>query len=54
MRCISWNCRGLGNSRSIQNLGEIIRFVVNIVGRGGGLALLWKQPMTCNLLSFSE
>ena len=85
MRCISWNCRGLGNSRSIQNLREIIRsqrpsliflietlvndekieqlriqlgfdgmFVVNRVGRGGGLALLWKQPMTCNLLSFQN
>ena len=25
MRCISWNCQGLGNSRSIQNLREIIR-----------------------------
>ena len=25
MRCISWNCRGLGNSWSIQNLREIIR-----------------------------
>ena len=85
MRCISWNCRGLGNSRSIQNLQEIIRsqrpsliflietlvndekieqlriqlgfdgkFVVNRVGRGGGIALLWKQPMTYNLLSFQN
>ena len=85
MRCISWNCRGLGNLRSIQNLREIIRsqrhsliflietlvndekieqlriqlgfdgkFVVNRVGRGAGLALLWKQSMTCNLLSFQN
>ena len=85
MRCISWNCRGLGNSRAIQNLREIIRsqrpsliflietlvddekieqlriqlgfdgkFVVNRVGREGGLALLWKQPMTCNLLCFQN
>ena len=35
-------------------LGFDGKFVVNRVGRGGGLALLWKQPMTCNLLCFQN
>ena len=35
-------------------LGFDGKFVVNRVGRGGGLALLRKQPMACNLLSFQN
>ena len=38
----------------IIQLGFDGKFVVNRVGRGGGLALLWKQPMACNLLSFQN
>ena len=33
-------------------LGFDGKFVVNRVGKGGGLALLWKHPIACNLLSF--
>ena len=85
MIIISWNCRGLGNPRSVRELGDLIHshhpdiiflcetlihadkieeirrpfnfeacFCVDCMGRGGGLALLWKQATLNSLIQFSN
>lgn len=81
MNCISWNCRGLGNPRTVRALYDLIKdhkssflflietisvakkieefrvrfgfdycFSVDKVGRGGGLAVLWKRPLQFQML----
>ncbi|KAK1381145.1 hypothetical protein POM88_027889 [Heracleum sosnowskyi] len=85
MNFLSWNCRGLGNARTVRALGDLIRsrkpvfvflsetisfsnkieeirvkfgfsssFVVDRVGRGGGLAILWKPCVNCSVLESSS
>lgn len=85
MSWVGWNCRGLGNSRSVRCLRDLIRtrnpvfvflsetmvksekiseistslgftnnFAVNSVGRGGGLAVMWKRNVMCTILSSSS
>lgn len=78
MNYLSWNSRGLGNSRAVRVLRDLVKthkpdllflsetlvngnkirelsgnlgfadyFSVDRIGRGGGLALLWKKTITC-------
>lgn len=85
MSCLSWNCRGLGSSRAIQDLKMLIRsqksdviflmetrilqkkfislkvqlgfsngFMVERIGPGGGLIMLWKEDLDVTLVSFSS
>lgn len=85
MNFLSWNCRGLGNARSVRALGDLIKsrkpvfvflsetlsfsnkideirvkfgfsssFAVDRVGRGGGLAILWKPCVKCSVLESSS
>ncbi|XP_074326831.1 uncharacterized protein LOC141664773 [Apium graveolens] len=84
MNFLSWNCRGLGNSRAVRVLRDLVKtrkpdfiflsetlvssvkiselclslgfvhnFVVDCVGRGGGLAVMWKNTVVCNIGSSS-
>lgn len=85
MKLLSWNCRGLGNPRTVLELKDLVSsnkpscifllevkiarsrverikeqlgfqslFYVNNVNNGGGLALLWKETVEVNLLSYSR
>jgi exonuclease III len=85
MSIISWNCRGLGNPRTVHDLNQMVRekkpsflflietisrkqrmewirvklgfaglFVVDPVGRSGGLALLWKEENELEIQNFSR
>ncbi|KAL9444583.1 hypothetical protein AB3S75_017718 [Citrus x aurantiifolia] len=85
MSTLSWNCRGLGQPRTVRMLAELVNsmkpsfiflietlcsrsklesikrqldydglFVVERVGRSGGLALLWKAPSSVNLLKYAK
>ncbi|VFQ84297.1 unnamed protein product [Cuscuta campestris] len=85
MSLISWNCRGLGNRRTVQEVAELASvkkpefiflmetkcarskaeelrlklgfeglFYVDSVGLSGGLALLWKEKNSANLISYSR
>ena len=85
MSVLSWNCRGLGQPRTIQvlldlarckkpsiiflmetlcsksklesnklNLGFDGQFVVDRVGRSGGLALFWHSSATVSLLNYAR
>ncbi|XP_074335942.1 uncharacterized protein LOC141673107 [Apium graveolens] len=84
MNILSWNCRGLGNPRSVWILGDLIKsrkpnflflsetlvmsdkikelcfkfkfvkyFVVDCIGRSGGLAILWRKNFDCSVLDSS-
>ena len=84
MNILSWNCRGLGNLRTIRDLCLLIKekrpslvflmetklrskkmdlircklgfnnlFVVDCVGKGGGLALFWKEDIIVDIQNFS-
>ncbi|XP_074362176.1 uncharacterized protein LOC141702378 [Apium graveolens] len=81
MNAISWNCRGLGNSRAVRALRDVVKsynpsivflmetlsikerieklrgklgydnqWVVDSIGRGGGLALIWKNSVKCTVI----
>ncbi|KAG2712613.1 hypothetical protein I3760_04G135300 [Carya illinoinensis] len=85
MKLLSWNCRGLGNPRTVQDLcsmaesnkpqlvfimetkirkqkSERIKrrlacegcFVVEAVGKGGGLMLLWDSNVDVEIINFSQ
>ncbi|XP_074341995.1 uncharacterized protein LOC141679392 [Apium graveolens] len=85
MNLLSWNCRGLGNLRTVRILGDLIKslnpafvflsetlvdkgtiaelclkprfadfFAVDKVGRGGGLAVLWKHTVECKIMDHSN
>ncbi|XP_074361140.1 uncharacterized protein LOC141701372 [Apium graveolens] len=69
MSCISWNCRGLGNPRTIRALNDLLKdhnpelrvhfgfdscFLVDKVGRSGGLAVLLKRSMQCEITGYSN
>ncbi|XP_042982759.1 uncharacterized protein LOC122311987 [Carya illinoinensis] len=85
MNLLSWNCRGLGNPRTVQDLYRMVEekrpkviflietkanasrldgvrrrlgfegcFVVEAVGRKGGLALLWREEVGVEVYNFSQ
>lgn len=85
MSYISWNCRGVGNPRTVRALNDLIRdhkpsfifvietisiasrieelrvrfsfeqcFSIDKIGRSGGLAVLWKHPIRCQITSYSQ
>lgn len=84
MNFLSWNCRGLGNSRAVRHLGDLIKssnpdflflsetkvgsnkidtlcrnfrfahyFAVDSIGTAGGLAILWKNHISCTVVDSS-
>lgn len=85
MNLLSWNCRGLGNPRSVRILRDLVKsqkpdflflsetlvennviedlsvkfgflayYSVNRVGRGGGLAIMWKRNMNVSVGDSSQ
>jgi len=85
MSLLSWNCRGLGNPRTVRVLHHLVKekkpeivflietlcrsstmekvrcklgfkglFVVNPVGRSGGLALLWSENLSVEIFNYSR
>jgi hypothetical protein len=85
MNVLSWNCRGLGNLRTVRDLCRMVKekrpalvflmetklrrkkmefvrmkmgfpnmFVVDCVGKGGGLALLWDGGVEAEIQNFSQ
>jgi len=85
MTLLCWNCQGLGNSRTVRDLHQMVQdkklnfvflieilskektmekircklgfeglFVVNPVGRSGGLALLWKENYFLEIFNYSH
>jgi hypothetical protein len=85
MSLISWNCRGLGNPRTVRDLSQMVKekmpsflflietisskkrmeslrikfgfqglFVVDPVGRSGGLALFWRVAEELEIQNFSR
>jgi ribonuclease HI len=85
MSLISWNCRGLGNLRTVRDLNQMVKdkkpnflflietisskkrmeglrvrlgfeglFVVEPVGRSGGLALFWKNMDDLEIQNYSR
>ncbi|XP_074346246.1 uncharacterized protein LOC141685021 [Apium graveolens] len=85
MNCLSWNCRGLGNPRTVRVLGDLLKdrkpdilflsetiyaankiedirirfgfvqcFSVDRVGRSGGLAIMWKNHVNCQIFGYSR
>jgi hypothetical protein len=85
MTILSWNCRGLGNLRTVHDLCQMVKekrpwmvflmetklrkekmevircklgfscmFVVDCVGRSGGLALLWGDDISVEIQNFSH
>ncbi|XP_019190157.1 PREDICTED: uncharacterized protein LOC109184594 [Ipomoea nil] len=48
MSTLSWNCRGLGNPRTVREVLDLASRVK------GGLALLWRKNNTASLLSYSD
>ncbi|GLT55031.1 hypothetical protein SLA2020_281850 [Shorea laevis] len=84
MNLLSWNCRGLGNPRTIRNLCHLVEdkhpnilflmetklqrdkmsyvrgklgfdnlFVVDCIGRSGGLALFWNNSIELEIYNYS-
>jgi exonuclease III len=85
MSIISWNCRGLGNLRTVQDLRQMVKekrpwmvflmetklrknrmdvvryklgfpnlFVVDSIGKSGGLALLWGDEIIVDIQNYSH
>lgn len=85
MSLLSWNCRGLGNLRTVRDLHNLVKdkkqsflflmetlskknqlekvrsrlgfdglFVVDPVGKSGGIALLWKEANTLEIFNYSR
>ncbi|XP_042980139.1 uncharacterized protein LOC122310310 [Carya illinoinensis] len=85
MKILSWNCRGLGNPWTVQDLHHLVKekrpdivflietklmaknfegikrrmawdgcFVVEAIGRSGGLVLLWKDEEEVDIVNFSQ
>jgi hypothetical protein len=85
MRLLCWNCRGLGNPRTVRDLHHMVidkkpcfiflietlcmhkqmekirsllgfegLFVMNPVGRSGGLAILWKRKNSLEIFNYSR
>lgn len=84
MNLLSWNCRELGNPRTVRVLGDLLKarkpdflfpsetisvasriedlrirfgfaqcFAVDRSGNSGGLAVLWKQHVKCEIMAYS-
>lgn len=84
MNSLSWNCRGIGNLQTIQDLCLMIKekgpkvvflmktkllakkmerikrrvkydecFVVELVGRSGGLAMMWEGELDLEITNYS-
>ncbi|XP_074352672.1 uncharacterized protein LOC141691818 [Apium graveolens] len=80
MNFLSWNCRGLGNSRAVRVLRDLVKtrkpdflflsetrvysnkimelsssfgfannYVVDCIGRAGGLAIMWMNTVSCSI-----
>ncbi|XP_042939562.1 uncharacterized protein LOC122274604 [Carya illinoinensis] len=85
MNCLAWNCRGLGNPRTVRELHFLVKekvprmiflsetkckrnkaekvrnrlgyecsFVVDSIGRSGGLVMMWKQELSAELHTYSN
>jgi exonuclease III len=85
MKIMSWNCRGLGNLRTVRELSRLTKqkkpamvflmetklhktkmenvrckvgypnmFVVDRIGKSGGLALLWNDEISVSIQNFSR
>jgi len=85
MSCLSWNCRGMGQPRTVQALHLLVKerklifvflmetlsskkklesiwcrlgfaglFVVDPIGRSGGLALFWKDVQSLEIFNYSR
>jgi exonuclease III len=85
MRIMSWNCRGLGNLRTVRELCRLTKqkkpamvflmetklhktkmenvcykvgypnmFLVDRIGKSGGLALLWNDEISVSIQNFSR
>lgn len=85
MKLLSWNCRGLGNPRTVRVLRDLIKsqkpdllflsetlvdnnvvdnlapkfgFTSHVsvarVGRGGGLAVMWRRNLKCSVIDSSQ
>lgn len=85
MKLLSWNSRGLGNPRTVNELHLLVKertpsviflsetkgnrckmekvrnklgmeqsFVVDSMGKSGGLAMFWKTEVNAQLLSYSN
>ena len=51
-------CETLVHANKIEEihirLGFEEAFIVSGIGRSGGLAILWRHPLKCNILSYSQ
>jgi hypothetical protein len=85
MKLICWNCRGLGNPRTVKDLCQMVKvkrpglvflmetklrsnkmveikhkagftnvFVVDCVGRSGGLALMWGEDVDLEIINYNR
>jgi exonuclease III len=85
MKILSWNCRGLGNPRTVRDLCHMVKekrpevvflmetkcrnakmervrvrigfeglFVVEPIGKSGGLAMLWRDSNTLEIQNYSR
>ncbi|KAJ1289984.1 hypothetical protein BS78_02G207000 [Paspalum vaginatum] len=63
MNAIAWNCRGLGNSRTVRELSDLVRLYhpklvakssLSSVGLSGGIALYWDESISVTLLEQGE
>lgn len=85
MNYLSWNCRGLGNPRTVCVLHDLIKdrkpvfvflsetistsnkiesfrikfgfdqcFSVDRIGRSGGLVVMWKNQVACQIFNYSQ
>ncbi|MCH83167.1 endonuclease/exonuclease/phosphatase family protein [Trifolium medium] len=57
MSLVSSNCRGLGSPSTVPNLKYLARTykpdAIILEGRGGGVAILWKNTLKCQIMNYS-